>query len=75
MWAYISPELLKAIEGELEEEVVPELMDSFAKVTCFYILYICEGASLLRSFLDSFCLAEFILLHFSIPFYILFVSY
>jgi len=31
MWAYISPELLKAIEGELEEEVVPELMDSFAK--------------------------------------------
>ena len=32
MWAYISPELLKAIEGEPEEEVVPEMMDSFAKV-------------------------------------------
>ena len=32
MWAFISPELLKAVEGEPEEEVVPEMMDSFAKV-------------------------------------------
>ena len=33
MWAFISPELLKAIEEEPEEEVTPEMMDSFAKVS------------------------------------------
>lgn len=37
MWAFISPELLKAIEGEPEEEVVPEMMDSFAKVGTNYL--------------------------------------
>ena len=32
MWSYICPELLSSIEREPEESVVPELMDSFAKV-------------------------------------------
>lgn len=32
MWTYIAPELLSSIEREPEEAVVPEMMESFAKV-------------------------------------------
>eukprot|EP00794_Sanderia_malayensis_P010931 gene10931-12092_t len=31
MWGFISPVLLKAVSEEPEEEVIPEMMDSFAK--------------------------------------------
>jgi len=31
MWAYVCPELLTSIEREPEEQVVPEMMESFAK--------------------------------------------
>lgn len=33
MWTYICPELLTSIEREPEEQVVPEMMESFAKCT------------------------------------------
>ena len=32
MWSFICPELLSSIEREPEESVVPEMMESFAKV-------------------------------------------
>lgn len=34
MWAYIVPELLKAIDSEPEQEVQVELLNSLAKVRC-----------------------------------------
>ncbi len=43
MWGFISPELLKAVKEEPEEEVVPEMMDSFAKVNqahCQFLLFL-----------------------------------
>ena len=39
MWAYILPELLKAIDSEPEQEVQVELLNSLAKVTKMSIIY------------------------------------
>ena len=35
MWSFIATELLTSIEREPEESVVPEMMESFAKVAYF----------------------------------------
>lgn len=37
MWAYILPELLKAIDSEPEQEVQVELLNSLAKVLLYYL--------------------------------------
>jgi len=37
MWLFIAPELLSAIENEPEEAVVPEMMESFAKVYMYRV--------------------------------------
>lgn len=44
MWAYILPELLKAIDSEPEQEVQVELLNSLAKVRC-YNLYLLRKRS------------------------------
>lgn len=38
MWAYILPELLKAIDSEPEQEVQVELLNSLAKVSFVFVL-------------------------------------
>lgn len=40
MWAYILPDLLKAIESEPEQEVQVELLNSLAKVGAKFTFYI-----------------------------------
>ena len=37
MWACICPDLLSSIEREPEEAIVPEMMESFAKVSLFIL--------------------------------------
>lgn len=46
MWAYILPELLKAIDSEPEQEVQVELLNSLAKVGFSFMLLIVSPASL-----------------------------
>lgn len=51
MWAYILPELLKAIDSEPEQEVQVELLNSLAKVnpTCIGLLHQLYGVTDLKS--------------------------
>ena len=51
MWSCICPELLSSIEREPEEAVVPEMMESFAKV----IFQFYEGFCLFVCLFFGFC--------------------